>query len=190
MSIATKKGDAGQTSLVGGKRVSKGDPRVEAYGALDELGSVMGFARSICRDPKVAEATKAIQKELFTVSASLASPEDDKKTNRVTKEMVDGLTRQVEEIEAVEGILGDWVLPGEDTVAAAYDVARTVCRRAERAAVRLSDSGSGECVDPLAVSYINRLSDLLWLFGRLIEKEAGVDGRLRGGKGAGWTRAW
>ncbi len=190
MSIATKTGDKGQTSLVGGQRVSKSDPRVETYGTLDELGSVMGFARSICKNEKVAQATKAIQKDLFTVSASLASPEDDKKTNRVTQEMVGSLTKQVEEIEAIEGILGDWVLPGEDTVSAAYDVARTVCRRAERAAVRLDESGGG--VDPLAVTYINRLSDLLWLFGRLVEKDAGVDATLRDGEGKGgrWSKAW
>lgn len=190
MSIATKKGDRGQTSLVGGRRVSKGDPRVEAYGVLDELSSVMGLARSICRYEKVAEATKAIQKELFTVSASLATPAtgEGKGTNRVTQPMVDGLTRQVEEIEAIEGILGDWALPGEDTVSAAYDVARTVCRRAERAAVRLYDDVDG--IDPLTIAYINRLSDLLWLFGRLVEKQAGVDSKLRDGEGPSWSKAW
>lgn len=190
MSIATKKGDKGKTSLIGGRRVSKGDPRVEAYGALDELGSVMGFARSICRYEKVAAATKAIQKELFTVSASLATPvsQEGEKTNRVTQQMVDDLTRQVEEIEAIDGILGDWALPGEDTVSAAYDVARTVCRRAERAAVRLYDDADG--VDPLTIAYINRLSDLLWLFGRLVEKQAGVDAKLREGKGPSWSKAW
>ena len=189
MSIATKKGDKGQTSLIGGGRVSKGDLRVETYGTLDELGSVMGFARSICKHEKVAAATKAIQKELFTVSASLASPEGPKKTNRVTHDMVDALTKQVEEIEAIEGISGDWAIPGEHTVSAAYDVSRTVCRRAERAAVRLRDDDDEE-VDPLAIAYINRLSDLLWLFGRLVEKDAGVDGKLRGGRGTGWSKAW
>jgi cob(I)alamin adenosyltransferase len=188
MTIATKKGDRGKTSLVGGERVSKADLRVEAYGTLDELGSVMGFARSICEHEKVAAATKAIQKELFTVSAALASPEDERKTNRVTREMVDGLTEQVEAIEAIEGIVGDWALPGEHTVSAAYDVARTVCRRAERAAVRLGDEGGD--VSPVAIAYINRLSDLLWLFGRLVEKDAGVDGKLRDGKGKGWSKAW
>ena len=188
MGISTKKGDKGQTSLIGGRRVSKGDLRVETYGTLDELGSVMGFARSICEYEKVADATKAIQKELFTVSASLASPEDTKKTNRVTQDMVDALTKQVEEIEAIEGILGDWAIPGEHTVSAAYDVARTVCRRAERALVRLHDEGDG--VDPLVIAYINRLSDLLWLFGRLVEKSAGVDGKLRDGRGSGWSKAW
>jgi cob(I)alamin adenosyltransferase len=192
MSIATKTGDTGQTSLVGGERVSKADPRVEAYGTLDELGSVMGFARSICRNERVAQATKTIQKELFTVSASLASPEDVSKTNRVTQKMVDSLTKQVEEIETLDGVLGDWILPGEDTVAAAYDVARTVCRRAERAAVRLGDDGGA--VDPLAVTYINRLSDLLWLFGRLVEKDAGVDAEAKlrdpNEKGGRWSKAW
>lgn len=189
MSIATKKGDSGQTALIGGRRVSKSDLRVEAYGTLDELGSVMGFARSICQHEKVAAATKAIQKELFTVSAALATPEDDKKTNRVTQEMVDGLTTQVEEIEAIDGILGDWAIPGEHTSAAAYDVARTVCRRAERAAVRLREDD--DAIDAFAIAYINRLSDLLWLFGRLVELDAGVDGRLReDGGGGGWSKAW
>jgi len=188
MSIATKKGDGGETSLIGGQRVSKAHLRVETYGAVDELGSAMGFARSICRHEGVAAATKEIQKELFTVSAALATPDEDKKTNRVTKEMVDALTKQVDDIETIEGIMGDWAIPGEDTVAAAYDVARTICRRAERAAVRLGESG--ESVDPLAIAYINRLSDLLWLFGRVIELESGVDGRLRTEGGPGWSKAW
>lgn len=188
MTISTKQGDSGQTSLVGGSRVSKADLRVEAYGTLDELGSVLGFARSVCRHERVREATKAIQKELFTVSAALAAPGASK--NEVTEAMVAGLTSQVEAIEAIEGVLGDWALPGEDTVSAAYDVARTVCRRAERAIVRLRDAG--ESVPPLAIVYVNRLSDLLWLFGRLVEKELGIDGRLRDGgrEGPSWSRAW
>lgn len=196
MSISTKKGDAGSTSLVGGSRVSKGDLRVEAYGTLDELGSALGFARSICRHDRVREATKTIQKELFTVSAALAAPDAAEKPakkdarNLVTDEMVAGLTEQVESIESMEGILGDWALPGEDTVSAAYDVARTVCRRAERAIVRLRDEG--ESVQDNVLAYVNRLSDLLWLYGRLVEKESGVDARLRDEEHGGprWSRAW
>ncbi|HEY7817339.1 MAG TPA: cob(I)yrinic acid a,c-diamide adenosyltransferase [Vicinamibacteria bacterium] len=185
MSISTKTGDSGQTGLIGGKRVSKGDLRIEAYGTIDELGSVLGFARSICASTKIREATKAIQKDLFTVSGSVTGG-----SSGLTREMVDALTSQVNEMEAMEGILGDWALPGENTVAAAYDVARTVCRRAERVIVRLLDEG--EKVDPLALAYVNRLSDLIWLFGRYVEKEAGVDSRLReGGKeGPSWSRAW
>ena len=112
------------------------------------------------------------------------------KSARVTIEMVDALTGQVHEIEAIEGILGDWAIPGEHTVSAAYDVARTACRRAERAIVRLRDGG--ESVDPLVHAYVNRLSDLLWLFGRLVEKESGVDARLRDDEhqGPSWSRAW
>ncbi|MGH9320870.1 MAG: cob(I)yrinic acid a,c-diamide adenosyltransferase [Vicinamibacteria bacterium] len=185
MSISTKTGDAGDTGLIGGKRVSKGDLRVEAYGSLDELGSVMGFARSICENSKILEATKKIQKELFALSASLAGS-----SSELGQEMVDSLTQHVGEIESIEGILGDWVLPGENTAAAAFDVARTVCRRAERIIVRLKDQG--EAVDPQVVAYVNRLSDLLWLFGRLIEKESGVDARLRDDehRGPSWSRAW
>ncbi len=185
MSISTKTGDAGETGLIGGKRVSKGDLRVEAYGTIDELGSVLGFARSICANAKIREATKTIQKELFTVSAAITGG-----SSGLTQERVDSLTTQVNEIESMEGILGDWALPGENTVSAAYDVARTVCRRAERVIVRLLNEG--ESVDPLVLAYVNRLSDLLWLFGRLVEKEAGVDARLRDGEtgGSSWSRAW
>lgn len=180
MSIATKKGDGGETSLVEGGRVSKSDLRIEAYGALDELGSVLGFARSICPHKEVRERTRAIQKELFHVSASLEGG--------VTDAMVAGLTKQVEEIEAMEGIVGDWALPGENTPSAAYDVARTVCRRAERGLVRLRESGLA--LDANTLRYVNRLSDLLWLFSRWVEKEAGVDSRMREGGGAKWSRAW
>ncbi len=191
MSISTEKGDTGKTGLVGGRRVSKAGARVEAYGTVDELGSTMGFARSICESERIRDRTAAIQKELFVVAGALATPagKASKTTSKVTQEMVDGLTRQVHEIESIDGVLGDWALPGEHPVSAAYDVARTVCRRAERASVRLSKKSK---VPPLVIAYLNRLSDLLWLYGRLVEKEAGVDSRLRGGehKGPSWSRAW
>ena len=143
MSIATKHGDKGKTGLIGGGRVSKADLRVEAYGTVDELNSVMGLARSICEDAEVRELTKATQRELFTVAGAIASPAggEESKTTYVTPEMVEALTAHVNRIEATEGILSDWSLPGEHAAAAAYDLARTVCRRAERAVVRLSESG-------------------------------------------------
>ena len=84
--------------------------------------------------------------------------------------------------------LKEWSIAGEDTVSAAYDVARVTCRRAERIMVRLQDAG--EAVDVLAIAYVNRLSDLLWLFGRLVEKRAGVDSKLRDSGGSSWSRAW
>ncbi len=190
MSIVTKKGDAGTTGLIGGTRVSKGDLRVEAYGTLDELGAAMGFARSIADDDEVREITKTIQRELFAVSASVATDPETRKRGQapVTAEMVAALDAHVARIEAVEGILGDWALPGDHAAAAAYDVARTICRRAERHVVRLADQD--EFDDPQALMYLNRLSDLLWLLGRLLEVRAGIDSALRSGGGSKWSRAW
>jgi len=191
MSISTKAGDAGKTGLIGGERVSKADLRVEAYGTIDELNSLMGFARSITEDVEVREITKSIQRELFAVSGAVANPlSAQKELPYVTSEMVEALTDHVHRIEKIEGILTDWSLPGEHTAAAAYDVARTVCRRAERCVVRLAEAGAE--ITPQTISYLNRLSDLLWLLGRLLELRAGVDARLRDEehRGPRWSRAW
>ena len=192
MSIATKHGDRGETGLIGGDRVSKSDLRVEAYGTVDELGAAMGFARSICDDEEVRELTKAIQRELFTVAGAVANPasHEASPTTYVTPAMVEALTLHVNRIEATEGILADWSLPGEHAAAAAYDVARCVCRRAERCVVRLAESGAD--VNAHVIPYLNRLSDLLWLMGRLLELRAGINARLRDEehKGPRWSRAW
>lgn len=191
MSIATKRGDGGQTSLVGGVRLSKGELRVEAYGTIDELISAIGFARSISEDSEVCEIAKLLQRELFAVGSAIATSPDSKKSlPAITAEMVEALTDQVHRIEKMEGVLADWALPGEVPASAAFDMARTVCRRAERCVVRLADLG--EEINPQIVAYINRLSDLLWLLGRLIEMRAGVDASLRdeNHKGARWSRAW
>jgi cob(I)alamin adenosyltransferase len=192
MSIATKKGDAGQTGLAGGIRVSKSSLRVEAYGTVDELNSALGFARSLCEDDKLRERTKRIQRELFQIGSALATPPESRKAQvPVTEEMVESLTKQIYQIEATEGLISDWSLPGEHTVAAAYDLARTVCRRAERNVVRLVESG--ESIAPCILPYLNRLSDLLWLYGRELEMAAGVNSNLRatnGKEGPRWSRAW
>jgi len=192
MSIATKRGDGGQTGLAGGIRVSKSSLRVEAYGTVDELNSVLGMARSICEDADLRERTKLIQRQLFKVGSSLATPPESRKGQvPITEEMVEELTKQVYEIEAIEGLLSDWSLPGEHSAAAVYDVARTVCRRAERCVVRLMESG--EKVEPNTLAYLNRLSDLLWLFARKIEVGAGVTNSLREmntKSGPKWSRAW
>ena len=190
-SIATKTGDTGQTGLAGGIRVSKSSLRVETYGTVDELNSFLGLARSVCEDQDMRNTTKEIQKELFKVGSALATPPQSKRgAPVVTEEMVDRLTEEVHKIEAVEGVLSDWSIPGEHVASAHYDVARTICRRAERSVVRLSESG--EEVGPWVLPYLNRLSDLLWLFGRLLEFRAGVDASLRDEqhKGPRWSRAW
>jgi cob(I)alamin adenosyltransferase len=191
MSIATKRGDGGQTGLAGGIRVSKADLRVESYGSIDELNTVLGFARSICQNKEIAAWTEEIQRTLFRVGSALATPPESKKQPPVlTTEDIDRLTNLVHQIEATEGILSDWSLPGVHTESAAYEVARAVCRRAERAAVRFVESGG--VVQPAVLPYLNRLSDVIWLFGRLIEFNAGIDARLRDDSKGGpkWSRAW
>jgi cob(I)alamin adenosyltransferase len=191
MSISTTRGDGGQTGLAGGIRVSKADLRVESYGTVDELNTVLGFARSICQDPEIKAWTETIQRTLFRLGSALATPPESKKLPPViSAEDVAMLTELVHKIEAIEGILSDWSLPGAHTESAAYEVARTVCRRAERNAIRFIESGG--VVKPEIIAYLNRLSDAIWLFGRLIEFNAGVDARLRDENKTGpkWSRAW
>jgi cob(I)alamin adenosyltransferase len=191
MSISTTRGDGGQTGLAGGIRVSKADLRVESYGTVDELNTVLGFARSICQDPEIKAWTETIQRTLFRLGSALATPPESKKQPPViSTEDVSMLTELVHRIEALEGILSDWSLPGAHPESAAYEVARTVCRRAERNAVRFVENGG--VVRPEIIAYLNRLSDVIWLFGRLIEFKAGVDARLRDDAKGGpkWSRAW
>jgi cob(I)alamin adenosyltransferase len=191
MSIATKTGDKGKTALIGGERVSKADLRVESYGTIDELGAAMGFARSICENEEINELTKSIQRDLFLVAGSVANPNfTEAPKPYVTPEMIERLTVEVHRIEKIEGILSDWSLPGDVASAAAFDLARTICRRAERLVVRLQENG--ETVDAQVIMYLNRLSDLLWLVGRFLELKAGVDSRLRDDEHGGnkWSRAW
>jgi cob(I)alamin adenosyltransferase len=191
MSIATKRGDAGQTSLPGGVRVPKNDLRVECYGTIDELISAIGFARSITADTEMKELAKNVQRELFRVGSAIGThPASKKPAPEITEAMVEALTRHVHAMEAEPGVLNDWSIPGELPDSSAFDVARTVCRRAERLAVALRDAG--DLSNPHILSYLNRLSDVLWLMGRILEHRAGVDASLRAKDqpGARWSRAW
>ena len=191
-SISTLRGDGGETSLAGGIRVSKASVRVDAYGNIDELNATLGFARSICEDADMAAFTKLVQQDLFKIGSSLATPPESPKPQiAIDPALVDRLTTEVHRIEAIEGILADWSISGEHRAAAAFDVARTVCRRAERGLVRLREAG--ETVQPAILAYLNRLSDVLWLFGRKLEHDAGVSGSLRdltGKSGNRFSRAW
>lgn len=191
-SISTLRGDGGETSLAGGIRVSKASVRVDAYGNIDELNATLGFARSICEDADMAAFTKLVQQDLFKIGSSLATPPESPKPQiAIDPALVDRLTSEVHRIEAIEGILADWSISGEHRAAAAFDVARTVCRRAERGLVRLRETG--ETVQPAILAYLNRLSDVLWLFGRKLEHDAGVSGSLRdvtGKSGNRFSRAW
>ena len=191
-SISTTRGDGGETGLAGGIRVSKASLRVEAYGNVDELNAALGFARSICDDADTRDLSKRIQRELFTIGSALATPPHSPKSQvSVPTEMVEALTADVHRFEAIDGVLTDWSISGELTTAAAFDVARTVCRRAERGVVRLAESG--EAIPPATLAYLNRLSDLLWIIARKLERDAGVSGSLRditGKAGNRFSRAW
>ena len=188
MSIATQTGDAGQTSLVGGARISKANPRVEAYGTVDELIAHIGLARALSAHDEAASIAKGLQRDLFALAEALAS--DDNPPKAIDSALVTDLTSHVHRIETQEGILIDWAVPGDHAGAAAFDVARTVCRRAERLVVRLRESG--ERIDPTVIIYLNRLADLLWLLGRLIERDHGIDASLRrpDEPGSRWSKAW
>lgn len=189
-SIATTRGDSGQTTLAGGDKVSKSDLRLEACGTVDELGAHLGLARALWTG-EIADLLKQLQRQLFVVAGELAVPEVHKKEpSKITQITVDKLTALVHRIEKIDGILLDWAIAGEHPASAALDVARTVCRRAERQAVRLQEAG--EAVNPHLLAYLNRLSDVLWLFGRWVEVLVGADARLRdeAHKTTSWSKAW
>lgn len=180
MSISTTLGDTGRTQL-GDRRVSKASAAVEALGALDELVSAIGFARSLTPSPEIRRRAEAIQRTLFEVSASIGAPssaEPAAGARGLPAETVAEVTEEVRRLESREGMLSDWALPGGHTAAAAFDLARTACRRAERALFRLAESGEA-APSPETLAFVNRLSDLLWLYGRVLERDSGVDGALR-----------
>jgi cob(I)alamin adenosyltransferase len=174
MSIATKSGDAGETSLMYGRRVPKSDPRVDAYGCVDELNAALGLVRVTANDAFIADHVLAVQKELITVMGELATARED--LPRYTSDgyeltntaMVDRLTAAVDDLEKNKLVnFKGWAIPGSTMVSAALDIARTTCRRAER---RVADLGaSGSPVNPEILRYLNRLSDLCWLLGRYVE---------------------
>ena len=192
MSIATKRGDAGETGLVGDVRISKADLRRRGLRlGRTSSNSALGFRAKYLRpqrrcrlDPRRSSA------RCFRVGSALSTSPATGAPSTLLASDVDLLTQLVYRIEATDGILSDWSLPGAHPQSAAYETARTTCRRVERNVVRLKESG--ESVEPEVLAYLNRLSDLIWLFGRLIEVDAGVDGRLREETtpGPGWSRAW
>jgi cob(I)alamin adenosyltransferase len=174
MSIATKTGDAGETALMYGHRVPKMHRRVEAYGAVDELNAALGLFRATAKHTLAQERIYAVQKELVVLMGELAVADEDRERYQkdgfelVDCAMVDRLTAVVEDLEKNHHITyKHWATPGQNLESAALDVARTTCRRAERRVVALADSA--EYVNPETIRYLNRLSDVLWLFARYAE---------------------
>ena len=175
MSIVTKTGDKGETSLMYGRRVSKADPHVDAYGCIDELTAALGLARSICSDKFVSEQIFAVQKELIIVMGELATTPQDRERylkdgfHVTTAAMVNRITAVIVELEKDRSLYPkDWVIPGGTAVSAALDFARTTCRRAERhVAAQVADE---QRFNPEILRYLNRLSDLCWILARYAEK--------------------
>ena len=174
MSIVTKTGDSGTTSLMYGRRVPKNHPRVEAVGAVDELNAALGTARATATDAFVSENILSIQKNLVTLMGELdVLPEDLPRYTKdgfglVTPDMTAQLEKLVKEIEGQNVSFKGWATPGATQNAAALDVARTVCRRAERRVCELNEAS--QIKNPEIIIYLNRLADLLWLFARWAEK--------------------
>ena len=172
--IYTRTGDAGSTRLATGQTVSKSDRRVEAYGAVDETNACVGLARvSLGHDPELDAMLARIQNELFDLGADLSTPAKPGEAEGAMLRMTDGqvarLEGEIDQLNERLPPLASFVLPGGTPAAAALHLARTVCRRAEREAVRLVEAG--EPVSGPAMRYLNRLSDLLFVAARWANDE-------------------
>ncbi len=173
MKIYTKKGDEGKTSLIGGTRVPKHHTRIEAYGTVDELNSWIGFLR----DQDIAQnhivLHLEIQDRLFTIGSHLASDPEKSKMKLPELEEADllALETAMDEMDAALPEMKNFVLPGGNTLVSSCHIARTVCRRAERNTVHLSEL---ELVSPIILKYLNRLSDYLFVLSRKLAAETGT----------------
>ena len=160
-----------------GYRVSKGDPRVDAYGCIDELTAALGLARSVSTDKFISDEIFTVQKDLIVLMGELATAQNDRERyvkdgfQLTTSAMVDRVTAVIVDLEKDKSLYPkDWVIPGATSVSAALDFARVTCRRAERHIAGLSISDSEFNIEILR--YLNRLSDLLWILARYVEKDS------------------
>jgi cob(I)alamin adenosyltransferase len=173
MKIYTKKGDQGHTGLIGGTRVSKGELRIEAYGTVDELNSYIGLIRSFDIQTKAVQQLIEIQDRLFTIGSSLAS--DPEKSNMKIPDLLESditcLEDWMDEMDTSLPPLTSFVLPGGHPFIGHIHVARCVCRRTERLVVTLDEH---DFVAPLVISYLNRLSDYLFVLGRRIAMDLNI----------------
>jgi len=172
--VYTRGGDEGTTSLGTGERVAKDAPRLAAYGTVDELNSVLGWAIASGLSPAVSDALRGIQNELFHLGADLCVPEDDKlrmPVPQIGPPHVEALEAMMDRLSEALVPLDNFILPGGSPGAAALHIARTVCRRAERLVVTLSRN---EKVGPHAIPYLNRLSDALFVMARYENLQRGI----------------
>lgn len=174
MKIYTKGGDGGETGLFGAPRTGKDDPRVAAYGEIDELNAWLGVARTRCRDRSVAGPLERVQRELFVVGAILATPDSARRKGErftLAADRVEALEREIDAWETELPPLTAFVVPGGGEAGAILHAARTVCRRAERAIVGLRAADLPDTLLP----YVNRLSDWLFVCARRVNREEGAE---------------
>ncbi len=168
--VYTKGGDKGETSLIGGDRVSKADPRLDCYGTVDEVNATLGLVRtalgSSAAGPHLLPILHRVQTELFTLGAVLAAPDPERRAKlpQIENRHVEGLERDIDAVNDDLLPLTSFVLPGGGAASAAFHLARTVCRRCERLVVALSQAE--DIGGDLPVQYLNRLSDALFVWGR------------------------
>lgn len=176
MKIYTRKGDKGETGLIGGTRLLKSALRVEAYGEVDELNAVLGWIRAKLTDETIRAELLQIQRDLFAVGAQLADPtghvEQKAEKAGLHEERVRGLEGIIDRYDTALSPLRAFILPGGSEGGALLHLARTVCRRAERRMVALSRDVP---LSPVLITYINRLSDLLFTLARAVNREAGIE---------------
>ncbi|HZY95089.1 MAG TPA: cob(I)yrinic acid a,c-diamide adenosyltransferase [Candidatus Bathyarchaeia archaeon] len=167
----TGTGDKGETGLYGGTRVQKDNPRVEAYGHVDELNSQIGLARAHLKDRDLDQMLRNIQENLFTIGGELASEKASSRIPKVSKEHLERLEKITDELDDKLEPLHRFILPAGSIASAQLHVARTICRRTERRIVALSRT---EKLNPVIIPYLNRLSSLLFVMARTINKQDNV----------------
>ncbi len=176
MKIYTKRGDRGETGLIGGSRVLKSALRVEAYGEVDELNALLGTVMARLADGAIKDSLLGVQRDLFAIGAHLADPggQVEKKSEKaaVGEERVKTLEGIIDRYEAALPPLRSFILPGGNEAGALLHLARAVCRRAERRMVALAQEAP---ISPLLLVYINRLSDLLFILARAANRESRVE---------------
>jgi len=177
MPIYTKFGDKGKTALIGGEVVPKDDPRVEAYGAVDELNAMIGLALSFSDMNELGLALVGVQNDLFTIGAGLASK--GRKTKSISPIRLSKIEAEIDHLENELPPLNHFIIPGGSKTASLLHLARTVCRRAERNVVSLSRK---EKVDPDTIVFLNRLGDLLFILARYVNYRKKIEEKIWKGR--------
>lgn len=168
MQIYTKTGDRGETSLYDGKRVRKDDIRVESYGTIDELNSMLGFSRNFIEDEEIVNIIYEIQRELFNVAGELATVDYNNFIHKIKEDHIKYLEEIIDSYLEKIPKINKFIIPGTNKASASLHVARTICRRAERRILTLKRE---EDISDLLIKYVNRLSDVIYILARYLESD-------------------